>query len=261
VFAFRQSLRSVEVAFTDRSGGVSSGPFSSLNLAAVGLDEREHVQQNLSRLMEAFAGSADASVALMHQVHGADVAVVGHSRGPGPSDAEVQHVAPGPVTAGLEGLPEVDGLVTVLPEVSLVVRVADCLPLLLADPERGVVGALHVGRAGLTAGIVSAGLEVMSRQGAERLTAWVGPSVCGRCYEVPAELRDEVCAAVPEAWAETSWGTPSVDVGAGVAAQLTRAGVEVVDAARCTREDADLFSYRRDGVHAGRMAGLVRLRG
>jgi polyphenol oxidase len=256
VFAFRQSLRSVEVAFTDRSGGVSPEPFDSLNLAAVGLDDREHVQQNLSRVLEAFAGSADASVALMHQVHGADVAVVGH-----PGDTTAGVVAPGRVTAGPDELPEVDGLVTAVPEVTLVVRVADCVPVLLADPGAGVVAALHVGRAGLTRGVVAAGLETMARQGAGRLTGWLGPSVCGRCYEVPAELRDEVCAAVPEAWGETSWGTPSVDVAAGVTAQLTRAGVEVVDASRCTREDEALFSYRRDGERAGRMAGLVRLCG
>jgi YfiH family protein len=247
VFAYRQSLRSVEVAFTDRSGGVSSGPFSSLNLAGAGLDEPTNVQQNLSRLMEAFAGSADASAALMHQVHGADVAVV--------------DVVPGQATGGFEQLPKVDGLVTALPEVTLVVRVADCVPVLLADQEGGVVGALHVGRAGLSRGIVPAGLEVMAQLGARGLTAWVGPAVCGSCYEVPHELREEVCATVPEAWAETSWGTPSLDVAAGVTAQLTAAEVDVVDASRCTREDPELFSYRRDGAHAGRMAGLVRLRG
>ena len=92
------------------------------------------------------------------------------------------------------------------------------------------------------------------------MTAWLGPSVCGSCYEVPAEMRAEVCAVVPEAWAETSWGTPAVDVAAGVRAQLAAAGVEVVDAGRCTLEHDDLFSYRRDGRRSGRMAGLVRIR-
>ena len=237
----------MEVAFTDRDGGVSQDPFSSLNLAALGLDDRADVEQNLRRVLEAFAGSADASAALMHQVHGADVAVVGVD------------VEPGPVTAELAVLPRVDGLVTDRTDVTLLVRVADCVPVLLADPDAGVAGALHVGRAGLVSGIVASGLAAARRLGAGRVTAWVGPSVCGGCYEVPAELRDEVCAVVPEAWSETSWGTPSVDVAKGVRSQLSAAGVEVVDASRCTRESPDLFSHRRDGAHAGRTAGLVRL--
>jgi copper oxidase (laccase) domain-containing protein len=65
---------------------------------------------------------------------------------------------------------------------------------------------------------------------------------------------------VPEAAAETSWGTPAVDVGAGVAAQLRAAGVEVIDAATCTREDERLWSYRRDGAAAGRTGGVVWVR-
>lgn len=251
MFAFRQSVGSVEVAFTDRDGGVSEEPFASLNLAAVGRDDRGRVEQNLSRLIEAFAGSADASAALMLQVHGADVAVVGVD------------VAPTNVTADPASLPRVDGLVTTEPDVTLVVRMADCVPLLLADARRGVVGALHVGRAGLVSGIVPAGVRTMRRLGAQELTAWLGPSVCGRCYEVPVALRDEVCAVVPQAWAETSWGTPAVDVASGARAQLAAAGgdlaVEVVDVSRCTLEHDDLFSYRRDGERSGRLAGLVRL--
>jgi hypothetical protein len=73
-------------------------------------------------------------------------------------------------------------------------------------------------------------------------------------------MRADVAAVVPEAYAETSWGTPSVDVGAGVRAQLAAAGVEVVDASRCTREDEDLYSYRRQGEGSGRLAGLVWVR-
>jgi copper oxidase (laccase) domain-containing protein len=84
--------------------------------------------------------------------------------------------------------------------------------------------------------------------------------VCGACYEVPEEMQAEVGALVPESVATTSWGTPSLDIGAGVRAQLVAAGVEVRDVSRCTRESADLYSYRRDGAGAGRLAGLIRLR-
>ena len=70
-------------------------------------------------------------------------------------------------------------------------------------------------------------------------------------------MRAEVSALVPETFAETSWGTPALDIGAGVRAQLERAGVEVVDVGGCTREESSLHSYRRDGADAGRFAGLV----
>ena len=247
MFAFSEQRGRVEVAFTDRLGGVSGAPYDSLNLAAQGDDDRSAVAENFDRVMEAFAGSADASAALMLQVHGPDVAVVDHD--------------PGPAVAGADDAPRADGLVTALREVTLVVRVADCVPVLLADLERGVVAALHAGRPGLVAGIVPAGVEALRDLGAQELVAWVGPHVCGRCYEVPEQMRADVADVVPEAWAETSWGTPAVDVGAGVVAQLRAAGAEVVDASRCTREAPDLYSYRRDGAGAGRMAGLVRVCG
>jgi polyphenol oxidase len=142
----------------------------------------------------------------------------------------------------------------------LMVRAADCVPLLLADAAAGVVGAAHAGRLGLAAGVVLRTVERMRELGASEVTAWVGPHVCGACYEVPAELQREVGAVVPASVATTSWGTPALDLGAGVRAQLEDAGVAVVDVARCTRESRDLFSFRRDGERAGRLAGLVRLR-
>jgi YfiH family protein len=153
-----------------------------------------------------------------------------------------------------------DGLATDLPGVALLVRVADCVPVLLADVEHGILGAAHAGRPGLVAGIVTATVGRMRALGAERIVAWLGPHVCGRCYEVPAQMRDEVAAAVPESFAETSWGTPAVDVGAGVVAQLEAEGVEVVDASRCTVEDDELYSYRRQGADAGRLGGIVWVR-
>jgi copper oxidase (laccase) domain-containing protein len=89
------------------------------------------------------------------------------------------------------------------------------------------------------------------------MTAWIGPHVCGACYEVPEQLRAEVAGVVPASFAETSWGTPALDIGAGVLAQLGAEGVEVHDASRCTVEDDDLYSYRRQGTRSGRLAGLV----
>lgn len=254
MFAYQETRGRVDVAFTDRHGGVSQGSFASLNLAHSGLDDSAAVEENTRRVTEAFAGTPTRQrpapvVARMHQVHGADVEIV--------DEAFLESVASPPATGSSR---QSDGLVTTMRGVVLMVRAADCVPVLLADVATGVVGAAHAGRPGMVAGIVPATVERMRSLGATEIVAWVGPHVCGRCYEVPEAMRAQVSAVVPQAYAETSWGTPSLDIGAGVRAQLASAGVDVVDAARCTIEDTDLFSYRRQGAGSGRLAGLVWLR-
>lgn len=250
MFAFQDDRAPVAVAFTDRHGGVSTGPYASLNLADSGGDDPAAVAENQRRAVGSFTGGLDAPVARLRQVHGADVTVV--------DQRYVDQYRE--VPAGHAERPAADGVVTALPGVVLMVRVADCVPLLLADTDHGIVGAAHAGRSGMVAGVVASTVARMRQLGAERLVGWVGPHVCGRCYEVPEQMRADVARVVPESYAETSWGTPAVDVGAGVRAQLRASGVEVVDAARCTLEDHDLFSYRRQGKASGRLAGLVWVR-
>ncbi|MEU7030997.1 peptidoglycan editing factor PgeF [Streptomyces sp. NPDC046275] len=228
-------------AFTDRWGGVSAVPYEELNLGGAVGDEPEAVRANRARAAGAL-GLDPARVVWMNQVHGAGVAVVD-----GPW-------AEGPV-------PAVDALVTATRGLALAVLTADCVPVLLADPVAGVVAAAHAGRPGMVAGVVPAAVEAMAGLGAEpsRITARTGPSVCGRCYEVPEAMRAEVAAVEPAAYAETSWGTPAVDVAAGVRAQLERLGVrDVEDAGVCTLESRDHYSYRRDRT-TGRLAGYVWL--
>jgi YfiH family protein len=246
LYAARLTHGPVALAFTDRHGGVSAAPFDSLNLAWAGGDDEEAMAENHRLVMADFApGQGLESLAQLSQVHGREVAVVG-DEGPGHDVMGHLHAVG-------------DGLVTRTPGVSLMVRAADCVPVLFADEAGTVVGAAHCGRPGLAAGIVPATVAAMRDLGATALTAWVGPSVCGRCYEVPQELQDEVAAVEPTSRARTSWGTPSLDVAAGVRAQLARDGVSVVDLSRCTRESPDLFSYRRDGSRSGRQAGIVRI--
>ncbi len=199
-------------------------------------------QRNLRLLLDDFAPGCGVSD--LSQVHGD--AVVRAER---PHDPEV---------AGTR--PRADGLVTDRPDLVLLVRAADCVPVLLADPRARVVGAAHAGRQGVAVDVVTRTVEAMRDLGARDVTAWIGPHVCGSCYEVPAELRDEVAAAVPATRATTSWGTPALDLGAGVRAQLEQAGATVVDVSACTLESPDLYSYRRDGAGSGRLAGLVRTR-
>lgn len=234
-------------AFTDRWGGVSAVPYEELNLGGAVGDDPAAVRANRARAARSLGLDPDL-VVWMNQVHGRDVAVVD---GPWPAGE----------AKGVQQIPAVDAVVTARRGLALAVLTADCTPVLLADPVAGIAGAAHAGRPGLVAGVVPATVEAMVALGAEpgRIVARTGPAVCGRCYEVPAEMRDAVSEAVPAARAETAWGTPAVDVVAGVHAQLAEAGVaDRLRSPVCTLESRDHFSYRRDRV-TGRLAGYVWL--
>ncbi|WP_374103049.1 peptidoglycan editing factor PgeF [Streptomyces sp. B93] len=234
-------MNGAHFAFTDRWGGVSAVPYEELNLGGAVGDDPGAVRTN--RELAAKSLGLDAGrVVWMNQVHGAEVAVVDGPWGERP-------------------VPEADAIVTTGRGLALAVLTADCVPVLLADPVAGVAAAAHAGRPGLVAGVVPAALRAMTELGAEpsRIVARTGPAVCGRCYEVPETMRAEVAAVEPAAYAETSWGTPAVDVAAGVHAQLDRLGVcDREQSPVCTLESADHFSYRRDRV-TGRLAGYVWL--
>ncbi len=233
----------VAFRFTDRNGGHSEPPYSSLNLGAGVGDDAAVVAANREVAVAGCAASRPG-IAWMRQVHGREVRYAGEQwpeREPEACDAVYT---------------DVRGQV-------LGVLVADCVPVLLADPDARLVGAAHAGREGMAAGVVPALVEAMAGAGAqpERMRAVIGPAICGGCYEVPAELRDRVSAEVPEANCVTSAGTPGLDIAAGVRAQLRTVGVTTVEHdSRCTRESAELYSYRRDGA-TGRFAGLVWLAG
>ena len=152
-----------------------------------------------------------------------------------------------------------DALVTTSRRLGLAVRAADCLPVLAADPDAGVAGAAHAGRVGLAGGVLDNLIDTLCRLGATRLRAWIGPHVCGDCYEVPAALQADFLGVHPEARATTSWGTPSLDLGAAAEARLARLGCEVIRMDPCTVTTSTLHSYRRDGKAAGRQAGVVWL--
>jgi len=230
----------VLAAFSGRAGGVSAPPYASLNLGLGVGDDPAAVAANRDALA-AGCGLAGARLTWMRQVHSADVCYVGAgSSGPA-----------GPV----------DAMFTDEPGRALCVLVADCVPVLIADPLARIVGVAHAGREGLVAGVVPALVSAMVSAGASpaRMRALTGPAICGRCYEVPDELRCRVSAVVPAANCDTSAGTPGLDITAGVRAQLVAAGVGWAAAdGRCTRETATLYSYRRDGT-TGRSAGLIWL--
>jgi polyphenol oxidase len=221
--------------FTTRRGGRSRPPYDDFNVAGHVGDDTEAMAANRALL----DGLAGAPVVYMAQTHGNTVARV---------------TSPG-------AHPDADAIVTLEPGLALAVLVADCVPILLHDQGTGAVAAVHAGRAGVVLGIVGNAVRAMREAGAARsgtISAAIGPSICGRCYEVPEEMREEVAAVTAEAWAETSWGTPSLDLRAAVRAQLREVGIgEVTENGRCTFEDPDLYSHRRDGA-TGRIAGVVR---
>ena len=213
----------IEVAFTDVSLSLGDAADDAVRADALAQLARE----------------TGAAPVLMHQVHGADVEAVQSVEDAGRA-------------------PSCDALVTSQPGVALLARAADCVPVLLADPATGWIAAVHSGRPGLAGGVVPAAVAAVREKGGAPTTAWIGPHVCGACYEVPADLQEKVASVVPEARSTTSWGTPGLDLGAGVRAQLAAAGIDDVRAVdACTREDASWPSYRRDGDAATRFAGVI----
>jgi YfiH family protein len=227
----------VRRVLTTRAGGRSRPPYDSFNLGDHVGDEPAAVAANRERLARGI-GLDPSRVAWMNQVHGTDVAVV-----EGPQ----------------QEVPTADALVTDQPRRALAVVVADCVPVLLADPEAGVVAAAHAGRTGAAAGVLPRTLGVMEGLGADRdhIEILLGPGVCGQCYEVPADMRDEVDAVLPGSAATTRIGTPSLDLRAGLVRQLEGLGIRKIDAdSRCTLEDDQLFSHRRTRP-TGRFAGVT----
>ncbi len=224
----------VRAAFTTRAAG-------NLGLG-VGDDEAAVLARRVR-----LADWVGAPVAFGTQVHGAQVLVLD---GP-PID---------PRTVGVA-----DAYLAARDDVAAAVLVADCVPVLLADPEARVVAAVHAGRVGLVAGVIGAAVAAMADRGAhpERVRAVVGPSIAGSSYEVPASLRDEVGARLPEAPATTAWGTPALDLRAAAAGELARAGIRrVTSVDRDTFTDDGLYTHRRTtaaGAAPGRACGVIRL--
>ena len=216
--------------FTDRIGGYSQGDFSSLNLALHVEDDAKTVARNREVIEQ-----AHGKTVYMNQVHGNNVEVI--------SKATDQVLT-------------CDGLVTNVAGLTLAVLVADCIPLLLSS--QNVVAAVHVGRRGLINGVAAKSLAIMRELGADEITATLGPSICGPCYEVDQATYDQVIATHPGAACKTSTGTPSLDLPAALVADLANLSIQCVVDSRCTREDEDLFSYRKSH-RTGRQAGLIRL--
>jgi YfiH family protein len=245
LFFWRAEVRpGVWVAFTDAGAG---------NLALHVGDDPAAVRRRRAEL-EAAAGLSGRSFRYMNQVHGNDVATI---VGPAATAGAAATAATADAAGHVPAAPTADAQVSLTEP--LAVLVADCVPVVLVGEDVAgapVLGVAHAGRPGVAAEVVPAAVARLRELGADSISAWVGPSVCGRCYEVPEDLRADVAAAVPATWCTTSTGAPGLDLPAGVRSQLEAAGVAIKYSGGCTLEDDTLFSYRRDS-HTGRFAGLV----
>jgi len=242
-------------AFSTRGGGASGPPFDTLNLQSVQANARnpdegardrdEAIRENHARLAAAAGLGRDAVVADLSQVHGCAVARA--------YDA-------------LRARVPADALTSVRGGPAVLVRVADCVPVLLADPKSGAVAAVHAGWRGVVAGVVPAAVDALGRLGADprHLVAAVGPCISAKHFEIGPEVAKELANADLAA----SVVAPGVhgpkhhaDLVLAVRTQLERCGVAPanIDAEPpCTYADrARFFSYRRDGARSGRLAAII----
>lgn len=226
----RSFLPGALLGFTTREPGVSPAPYSGANLGYHVGDYPDCVAANRAALEE-----LTGPIGWMNQVHGATI-----------GQADPGHT------------PEADALI-VRPGCAGAVMVADCVPLILVADDARLGAVVHVGRAGLLAGIAPKVLDEFAAEGYERprVHAIIGPAICGRCYEVPADMAREAERLVPGSSSVTSWGTPSIDVPAGLVGQLD--GLASIETSReCTYESETYFSYRRNN-QTGRFAGVLAL--
>jgi YfiH family protein len=228
--------------FTARRGGVSEGPWASMNLGADTGDREEHVRANRRRLATLLGLDAEA-VTMAHQVHGAEVLRIDRP------------ARPGLFTGDLRGWMPADGLATGRPDLPLMVLGADCLPVLLWRRDRPAVAAAHAGWRGLVAGVLGAAVREVGEPAA--VGAAIGPGIGPCCYEVSGDVRARFSAAFGEGVVRGA----AVDLAASARVALTAAGVPptaIHTVECCTRcEDERYFSHRGSGGRCGRQAGLI----
>lgn len=243
----------IGVAFTDREGGASIGALESLNLGRSDIDDPELIRKNMAALRTA---TGISRLVGLHQVHGIEVYRPDQDQRDWSGDEWL-----GDAVEGAGRLPIADAALTAQPGLALMVRVADCVPVILAAREERIIAVAHAGREGLLDGVLATTVQAMKESGATRISGWVGPHICKDCYEVPESMARDAVERIPECRSRTSWGTPSIDLGSGAYAQLRQLGVTTIRVDPCTFTSSRFFSHRGDGPDTGRHIGLVWLSG
>lgn len=250
----------VRHAFSTRLGGVSTGPFASLNLGnpngQAQQDEKSNLAMNYRRLLEAAGLDPYISLCRVHQVHGGAVVRL---------SADVEH----------DPHAMADAIVSDDPTRAISVRVADCVPVLLASRDGRVVGAVHAGWRGVVAGVVGAAVKTMTTEfdgcaDPAGIVAAIGPCIGVDAFEVGPEVVAEFAQVFSGADLATivrpgNQDRRQIDLREALMRQLLKAGVQAssIDSSdRCTYRDADeFFSHRRENGLTGRMVGIIAARG
>ena len=227
---------SVRAFVTTREGGVSSGPYESLNLGANSGDDAGNVARNRG-VVQAHLPSAPRWMA---QVHGVEVADLG--------------------AVGEEAAPRADAAVTARPRTVATVLTAECMPLFLCDRVGGRVGVVHAGWRGMAAGVIEACVQRLQAP-PEEVLAWMGPTIGRDAFEVGEEVREAFVsrdASAAAAFTLRSPGKHLADLYVLARLRLARAGVRAVyGGGFCTFHEADrFFSYRRE-KRSGRMGAFI----
>lgn len=242
--------------FSTRLGGVSQGAFTSLNLGLTRGDDPEHVRENYRRFLSA-VGASGKAFAMCDQVHGDTVRAI--------TTADVK----GDLYGKLHY--EADGMMTAIPGVALVVFSADCIPVLLYDPVRRVIAAVHSGWRGTAAGIVTRAVEQMGQVYGcrpENILAAIGPGIGPCCFETHEDVPNAMMAAVASPALPfikiKENGKFSVDLKGINAKRLELAGLDPANIAVCRDCTACMeekyWSHRRQGTERGSMAAVIELR-
>lgn len=240
-------LSGIRHGFFGRRGGVSEGEFASLNASRSVGDDLANVKDNVHRAVMALK-SGPLPIALVRQVHGTDVLTVTRDY-------------------DLENRPEADAMVTTLPGIALGILTADCVPVLLADPDAGVIGAAHAGWKGAVGGILARTVEAMVALGATpgNITVAIGPSISANNYEVGEGFAQDIRSNFPDAAAfivTEGKDKPHFDVPGLVLAQAGALGLKQIESVGgCTYAHPDLYFSHRYGTHhdsrAGRQIALI----
>lgn len=245
------ALAGVPHGFLGRRGGVSEGVCAGLNVGWGSDDDRAHIAENRRRAVEAVAPGA--RLVTLHQVHSGEAL---YADAPWPDDSR----------------PHADGLVTDRPGLALGILTADCTPVLLADPEAGVVGAAHAGWRGALSGVIESTVLAMARIGArrERIVAATGPVIARKSYEVDEAFLRRFAEAEPaneRFFSPGRDGHHQFDLEAYVLARLAEAGIARAEAIGLdTYDDPDRFFSFRRATHRGepdygRQLSLIALPG
>lgn len=232
----------VEAYFTLKNHGAeeSEGDIPGLNLGLNTNDDVNHVFANRALMYKQF--NLDPRwVAWGKQIHSTRVRII--------------------TTGGLH--PDTDGMVSTIPGLALVIQVADCAAILMADPENRVIGAVHAGWRGAAGGILPNGVDKMKKLGADpaKIKVYVSPCISQKHFEVGPEVSEQFPDSMVD---NTSYEKPHIDLRGYVQNELLKTGIrdEAIEIDKhCTFEEGDkLYSYRREQERSGRMLGIVVMR-